>query len=402
MTYQELVNKIQTIVNEHYMLVDFGYGDLSDLKTRFENTSGNEQVQADYPYCFLNPTSHSRNQSAVTYNFNMIVMDMARGEVSDDPFNNMLAIQSQCQQYIDDIIAHLWTDADPKMNVIYSNLTYTPFNERFSDDVAGMTASLQIQVSVPINDCIAPFIPVAPVTPIVADFSANDTTPAEGDMVTFTDLSTGDPTEWAWTFENGTPATSTLQNPVIQYNTIGNYNVSLTASKVDSSDSITKTDYIQVSAPAGELLFEWSNNTTATLNPNTGNARFGYNVMLTDPNNYWQIVQIKNTLPVGSYKLVMAQDVKFFFDPPTYIVPSQPVLRKRGAIILEYIPATTASGWPTSYDPAATYSYAAEYYFDIVEGDELTTEDIFIQDTPLEGDRTIVQQLNGNIKLYTA
>ena len=159
MTYQELVNKIQTIVNEHYMLADFGYGDLSDLKTRFENTSGNEQVQADYPYCFLNPASHSRNQSAVTYNFNMIVMDMARGEVSDDPFNNMLAIQSQCQQYIDDIIAKLWNDADPKMNVIYSNLTYTPFNERFADDVAGMTANLQIQVSVPINDCIAPFAP---------------------------------------------------------------------------------------------------------------------------------------------------------------------------------------------------------------------------------------------------
>ena len=265
-----------------------------------------------------------------------------------------------------------------------------------------MTATITISVPTPINECIAPFAPDAPVIPIVADFSANDTTPAEGDMVTFTDLSTGDPTEWSWIFENGTPATSTLQNPVIQYNTIGNYDVSLTASKIGSTSSITKTDYIQVSAPAGELLFEWSNNITSTLDPNTGNARFGYNVMLTDPNNYWQIVQIKNTLPVGNYKLVITQDVKFGFNPPTYIVPSQPVLRKQGTGILEYIPATTASGWPTSYDPAATYSFAAEYFFSIVSGDPLTTEDIFIQDTPLVGDRSIIQQLNGNIKLYTA
>ena len=55
MTYQDLVNRIQDITNQHKMLVDFGYGDISDLKVRFENTSGDAKVQADYPYLFLNP-----------------------------------------------------------------------------------------------------------------------------------------------------------------------------------------------------------------------------------------------------------------------------------------------------------------------------------------------------------
>lgn len=159
MNYQEIVNRIQDITNQHKMLADFGYGDISDLKVRFENTSGNEDVQADYPYLFLNPGTHQRNQGMVTYNFNMIVMDMARQEVSDTPYNNMLAIQSQCQQYIDDVLAYLYFAYQDNPDVIYSGVTYTTFNERFQDDVAGMTATLTIQVPQAIDNCLNPINP---------------------------------------------------------------------------------------------------------------------------------------------------------------------------------------------------------------------------------------------------
>ena len=161
MTYKDVVNRVQSVVNDHLILADFGYGDISDLKTRFENTSGDNQVQADYPYAFLNPGQHSRNQSAVTYNFNLIVMDMARGEVSDDPYSNMLTIQSQCQQYIDDIIARLYYYYKDQPQVLFNSMTYTPFNERFQDDVAGMTANLQILVPNAIDECVAPYTGVS-------------------------------------------------------------------------------------------------------------------------------------------------------------------------------------------------------------------------------------------------
>jgi hypothetical protein len=156
MTYQEIVNRIESIVDAHYQLAAFGYGDLSDLKTRFENSSNDDTVQADYPYLFLNPAAHTRNLTTMTYNFNMLVMDMARGEVADQPYNNILAIQSQCQQMIDDVIAALYYDFTDKPEVMRTNMSYTPFNERFSDDVAGMTASLSIEVPSPLNACIAP------------------------------------------------------------------------------------------------------------------------------------------------------------------------------------------------------------------------------------------------------
>ena len=161
MTYKDIVNRIQDVVNRHYMLQDFGYGDLSDLKTRFENSSGDTQNQANYPYLFLNPATHTRTGAAVTYNFNMIVMDMARGEVSDQPYDNMLTIQSQCQQYIDDVIAELWNGYDDPPQVLWDGLSYNTFNERFQDDVAGMTVNLQIMVPQAINNCVTPFEPIS-------------------------------------------------------------------------------------------------------------------------------------------------------------------------------------------------------------------------------------------------
>jgi len=88
------------------------------------------------------------------------------------------------------------------------------------------------------------------VVPVVADFSADTTTPSEGDTVNFTDTSTGTPTAWSWTLPGATPSVSADQNPSVVYNTTGTYSVTLEASKTGSSDTEVKTDYIQVFEPA--------------------------------------------------------------------------------------------------------------------------------------------------------
>ena len=84
-------------------------------------------------------------------------------------------------------------------------------------------------------------------TTVSADFSGTPTTIPVGGTVNFTDLSTGSPTGWSWTFTGGTPANSTIQNPTgVQYNTAGIYPVSLTASNGSGSDTETKNNYIIV------------------------------------------------------------------------------------------------------------------------------------------------------------
>jgi len=85
--------------------------------------------------------------------------------------------------------------------------------------------------------------------PPVANFVANVTTIVAGSSVNFTDLSTNYPTSWSWSFTGGTPLTSTAQNPTnIVYNTVGCFQVVLTATNASGSDAETKTCYINVTA----------------------------------------------------------------------------------------------------------------------------------------------------------
>lgn len=87
--------------------------------------------------------------------------------------------------------------------------------------------------------------------PPVADFTANYTTVTAGGQVTFTDLSTYTPTTWNWSFPGGTPASYSGQfPPSITYNTPGTYNVTLTVSNANGTNTNTQTSYILVN-PAG-------------------------------------------------------------------------------------------------------------------------------------------------------
>jgi PKD repeat protein len=84
-------------------------------------------------------------------------------------------------------------------------------------------------------------------TPI-AYFKADTTVICKGDTLHFTDTSYNAPTSWKWTFQNGTPSTSTLQNPSVVYNTAGKDSVKLVVSNVAGKDSIAKKLYITVNA----------------------------------------------------------------------------------------------------------------------------------------------------------
>jgi len=93
---------------------------------------------------------------------------------------------------------------------------------------------------------ITAYITVTAPAPPTANFAADNTNITVGGSVNFTDLSTGNPTSWAWSFVGGTPNSSNLQSPSVTYNVAGVYDVSLTASNATGSGSITKSAYITV------------------------------------------------------------------------------------------------------------------------------------------------------------
>lgn len=108
----------------------------------------------------------------------------------------------------------------------------------------------------------------------VANFSASSTVIYEGESVTFSDLSLNNPTNRTWTFEGGSPYTSSNASLIVTYNTVGTYNVSLEVSNTDGSNTKTIENYIVIiKESAGDTIAYYP----FSGNPNdySGNERHG-------------------------------------------------------------------------------------------------------------------------------
>lgn len=132
-------------------------------------------------------------------------------------------------------------------------------------DANGCTATASVTITV--TTCTVP----------VASLTVSDNMICESSCVNFTDMSTGSPTGWSWSFPGGTPSTSSQQNPTnICYNTPGNYNVTLITTNAFGSDTIIMSNYISVGAQntvdAGPFVtIAIGNSTTLTATGGLGN-----------------------------------------------------------------------------------------------------------------------------------
>lgn len=93
-------------------------------------------------------------------------------------------------------------------------------------------------------------------TPPIANFRTPTRNTCPLTAVQFLDSSQYAPTTWNWVFQGGTPATSTLSNPSVQWTAPGTYSVMLTVSNGNGSDSETKLAYITVAGPINLPLQE--------------------------------------------------------------------------------------------------------------------------------------------------
>jgi len=83
--------------------------------------------------------------------------------------------------------------------------------------------------------------------PPVVNFTASDTVICKDSCISFTDLSTNNPSSWQWIFSGAIPTTSIAKNPTnICYNTPGIYEVELVATNANNAGILIKTGYIQV------------------------------------------------------------------------------------------------------------------------------------------------------------
>ena len=120
-----------------------------------------------------------------------------------------------------------------------------------------------VEVNVADYETVNLNVQLVPGSCMVADFYASKTLVPLGQSVNFSDNSFGSVVSWSWTFEGGTPSTSTQQNPQnITYNEVGDYTVSLTITDGDgNSETLTRNDYIHV-----RESYNMENGTVTTCN----------------------------------------------------------------------------------------------------------------------------------------
>ncbi|MCF6185780.1 MAG: S8 family serine peptidase, partial [Bacteroidales bacterium] len=180
---------------------------------------------------------------------------------------------------------------------------------------------------------------------IIADFQASSVSIPEGGTVNFTDLSSGTPTSWSWTFEGGTPGTSTQQNPAnILYNNPGSYQVTLTVSDGTNSNTEIKTSFIIVNPL---ISGAWLPQATGFSTPSRG---INY-ISIVDPNTVWANAYDGSGTGADIWEFTKTTDGGNTWTPGTYAaVPTNYVVSTISAI-------SDQKAWIAMYDKNASNGY---------------------------------------------
>ncbi|MDX2135361.1 MAG: PKD domain-containing protein [Saprospiraceae bacterium] len=113
--------------------------------------------------------------------------------------------------------------------------------------------------------------------PLASNFDWSPNPSCEDTPIQFDDQSLGSPTGWQWTFQGGSPGTSTQQNPVVQWANPGTYNVTLTVTKPGASSSTLTKQIVIEPKPVANFTASVSNLTVTfnnTSTPATGVSYF--------------------------------------------------------------------------------------------------------------------------------
>ena len=145
MTYKDVLDDLFDIISRHKMIQTVGYGPLSDIKVPKDG------AETNYPYAFIRPTNYTIGKNQMTYRFDLIMMEMC-----NDTDEEIIKAQSDCHQYLKDILAELYYNME-KYDFSLNN-SITVFQEKYDDVVSGATLQLELVVRDALDDCIAPFV----------------------------------------------------------------------------------------------------------------------------------------------------------------------------------------------------------------------------------------------------
>ncbi|NOU47967.1 MAG: T9SS type A sorting domain-containing protein [Bacteroidales bacterium] len=123
-------------------------------------------------------------------------------------------------------------------------LTFT-FNNSWVKDNCELIAWVQNNTTKEVMHCAKIMVNDLAI-PMMADFAADVTTGCGPTPVQFQNMSTGENLTYTWIFPGGTPEFSYDENPLINFNTEGQFDVSLTITNGVETTMVTKENFIRI------------------------------------------------------------------------------------------------------------------------------------------------------------
>jgi len=151
LNYQKIILESNTFADNHLQINSFGNGNMWEVVER-------DKLQPfNYPLLWLEDSGSSVQDKAVTFNFNILVMDQVLNGEENEVF-----VKSSMHQILLDYLAYfdrtVLYDVDGdriKFDIVRSS-SLSSFTERFNDELAGWVMTVTFRTPFDYNKCNIP------------------------------------------------------------------------------------------------------------------------------------------------------------------------------------------------------------------------------------------------------
>ncbi len=201
--------------------------------------------------------------------------------------------------------------------------------------------------------------------PPTAAFSSSNTTICPEETVFFFDASEN-ADGWNWSFPGGTPASSTLQNPVVVYTLPGNYPVTLEVVNANGSNTTSSNNHVSVQDFAAPAFTFSTDNLNVSFNNTSQNAtsyfwQFGDGMTSSEesPNHTYAeastyTITLEATNACGTFSFTQTVTVNSPIQPVAAFSANNTTVCPNGSIIFQDA-SFNANSWSWSF-PGGTPS----------------------------------------------
>lgn len=148
MTYTDLIKIFYVFSEQHPILKQFSWGNLSDYQR--------EDYIQKYPALHIVPQPSTLDNTYTNFNFTILIFDLLNEYVGDPFKSNQLDSLSLCHEILNDFYAFFINQLTGFGFYLQNPIQFTPFNDRFKESVVGVEA--QITIVSEQSACLPPFI----------------------------------------------------------------------------------------------------------------------------------------------------------------------------------------------------------------------------------------------------